>query len=109
MNLFRAVQKRLTLELREMGTRDRVMGDCMYLGPMEMYNQNGTSNLGNEQGRLASSQGDKSSTNGDTNRSALGGMGGQADKSAFQESMYSNLYKIDGGSSSPLAKAKQGG
>ena len=35
LNAFRAVQKRVTLEMREMGTRDRVMGDCMYLGPME--------------------------------------------------------------------------
>lgn len=33
LNMFRAVQKRLTLELREMGTRDRVMADCFYLSP----------------------------------------------------------------------------
>ena len=35
LNAFRAVQKRVTLEMREMGTRDRVMGDAMFLGPME--------------------------------------------------------------------------
>jgi hypothetical protein len=35
LNVFRAVQKRITLELREMGTRDRILGDCNYLGPME--------------------------------------------------------------------------
>jgi hypothetical protein len=35
LNAFRAVQKRVTLELREMGTRDRVMGDALFLGPME--------------------------------------------------------------------------
>lgn len=35
LNAFRAVQKRVTLEIREMGTRDRVMGDAMFLGPME--------------------------------------------------------------------------
>ena len=35
LNMFRAVQKRLTVELREMGSRDRVMGDCIFLGPME--------------------------------------------------------------------------
>lgn len=28
LNAFRAIQKRLTLELREVGSRDRVMGDA---------------------------------------------------------------------------------
>jgi len=28
LNTFRAVQRRLTMELREMGTRDRVLGDA---------------------------------------------------------------------------------
>lgn len=35
MNAFRAIQKRLAIELREMGTRDRVLGDVNILGPME--------------------------------------------------------------------------
>jgi hypothetical protein len=36
LNGFRAVQKRITLEMREMGTRDRVMGDSIFLGPVEI-------------------------------------------------------------------------
>ena len=39
-NVFRAVQKRITLDLREMGTRDRVMGDCNLVGNMETSNEN---------------------------------------------------------------------
>ena len=35
LNVFRTIQKRLALELREMGSRDRIMGDCNFLGPME--------------------------------------------------------------------------
>lgn len=35
LNVFRAIQKWLTLELREMGTRDRVMGDCNLIAPHE--------------------------------------------------------------------------
>jgi len=35
MNAFRAIQKRLTLELREFGSRDRVMGDCNIMRPNE--------------------------------------------------------------------------
>ncbi|CDW82479.1 UNKNOWN [Stylonychia lemnae] len=35
LNAFRAIQKRMVIELREMGTRDRVMGDVMFVSPME--------------------------------------------------------------------------
>ena len=35
LNAFRGIQKRITLEMREMGTRDRVMGDSVYMGPVE--------------------------------------------------------------------------
>ena len=35
LNAFRAIQKRLAIELREMGTRDRILGDVNILGPME--------------------------------------------------------------------------
>lgn len=36
LNQFRAIQRRLTIELREMGTRDRVLGDARLVMPMEM-------------------------------------------------------------------------
>ena len=35
LNSFRAIQRRITLELREMGTRDRVLGDAHLVKPME--------------------------------------------------------------------------
>lgn len=35
LNAFRSVQKRITLDLRELGTRDRVMGDINSVKPME--------------------------------------------------------------------------
>lgn len=35
LNAFRAIQKRVTLELRELGSRDRVMGDCQIKRPCE--------------------------------------------------------------------------
>ena len=35
LNTFRAIQRRLTLELREMGTRDRVLGEAELIRPME--------------------------------------------------------------------------
>lgn len=35
LNAFRTIQRRLTLELREMGTRDRVLGDAELVRPME--------------------------------------------------------------------------
>ena len=35
LNAFRSIQKRITLELRELGTRDRVMGDCNLVKPLE--------------------------------------------------------------------------
>jgi hypothetical protein len=38
LNAFRGIQKRITLEMREMGTRDRVMGDSVYMGPVEKDN-----------------------------------------------------------------------
>ena len=38
LNAFRGIQKRITLEMREMGTRDRVMGDSVYIGPVEKDN-----------------------------------------------------------------------
>ena len=35
LNAFRSIQKRLSLDLREFGTRDRVMGDINNIKPME--------------------------------------------------------------------------
>ena len=35
LNAFRSIQKRLCLDLREFGTRDRVMGDINNIKPME--------------------------------------------------------------------------
>lgn len=35
LNVFRAIQKRLTLELSEMGSRDRIMGDCTVIHNLE--------------------------------------------------------------------------
>ena len=35
LNAFRSIQKRITLELREQGSRDRVMGDCNIVKSME--------------------------------------------------------------------------
>ena len=35
LNSFRSIQRRLTLELREMGTRDRVLGDAQLVMPSE--------------------------------------------------------------------------
>lgn len=35
LNAFRSIQKRLALDLREFGTRDRVMGDINHSKPME--------------------------------------------------------------------------
>ena len=35
LNVFRAIQKRLTLDLREMATRDRILGDCNITGALE--------------------------------------------------------------------------
>ena len=35
LNGFRAIQKRIALELREIGTRDRVMGDCNLVKPKD--------------------------------------------------------------------------
>jgi hypothetical protein len=35
LNAFRAIQRRLALELREMGSRDRVMGDAKIVQPTE--------------------------------------------------------------------------
>lgn len=35
LNAFRSIQKRLALDLREFGTRDRVMGDINIVKPME--------------------------------------------------------------------------
>lgn len=35
LNCFRSIQKRIALELRELGTRDRVMFDCNIVKPKE--------------------------------------------------------------------------
>ena len=35
LNAFRSIQKRITLELREMGSRDRVVADCSIVKPLE--------------------------------------------------------------------------
>ena len=41
LNTFRAIQRRLTLELREMGSRDRVLGDVHFIRPMEKAGDGG--------------------------------------------------------------------
>jgi hypothetical protein len=82
LNMFRAVQKRLTLELREMGTRDRVMADCIYLSPQEVEAPV------DEQPKPSST----SRRNG-------------APSEAFNESTYSSLYKVDV-TGSPLKKSE---
>jgi len=35
LNTFRSIQRRITIELREMGTRDRVLGDALFVVPKE--------------------------------------------------------------------------
>ena len=35
LNAFRSIQKRITLELRELGSRDRVVSDCQIVKPLE--------------------------------------------------------------------------
>jgi hypothetical protein len=35
LNAFRSIQKRMTLELRELGSRDRVVGDVNIMKPNE--------------------------------------------------------------------------
>lgn len=37
LNVFRSIQKRIACDMREMGTRERVMGDVTTLGPMEDF------------------------------------------------------------------------
>lgn len=37
LNYYRSVQRRLTLDMLEMGTRDRIMGDCTKVMPNEIY------------------------------------------------------------------------
>jgi hypothetical protein len=102
LNVFRSIQKRLTIEMREMGTRDRVMGDCIFLGPMETYHN--MSSMGVIGEKIGSSQGDKSSAMAEsTHRSIV-----KTDHSAFHETNYSNLYKIDPEAGSPLNKGKTG-
>lgn len=39
LNQFRSIQRRLTLELRELGTRDRVLGDASLVMPMEQKSE----------------------------------------------------------------------
>jgi hypothetical protein len=36
LNCFRAIQKRLTIEMRELGTRDKVLGDALSVKPKEI-------------------------------------------------------------------------
>ena len=80
LNMFRAVQKRLTLELREMGTRDRVMADCFYLSPQE--------NLSASDSQIGS-QDEKASTGRKNPGSETN------DGPGFHDSTYSQLYKLD--------------
>lgn len=40
LNQFRAIQRRLTIEMRELGTRDRVLGDARLEMPMEQRSGN---------------------------------------------------------------------
>jgi hypothetical protein len=37
LNAFRAIQRRLSLELREMGSRDRVLGDADIVNPSKGF------------------------------------------------------------------------
>jgi len=71
LNMFRGVQKRLTLEVREMGTRDRVMADCLYLSPQEV-------DLPKDDQQKSSSR-----------------RGAPKGSEALNQSTYSSLYKID--------------
>jgi hypothetical protein len=38
LNYFRAIQRRITLDMKEMGTRDRVMGDLDVMPPQSGVN-----------------------------------------------------------------------
>lgn len=49
LNAFRAIQKRITIELRELGTRDRVMGDCNSVKPSERKGAAAVDEIGDEE------------------------------------------------------------
>ena len=42
MNCFRSIQKRLTIEMRELGTRDKVLGDALSVRPKEVKMSEGS-------------------------------------------------------------------
>lgn len=48
LNAFRAIQRRITLELREMGTRDRILGDRDESNPLKPMEEMGESKIGDE-------------------------------------------------------------
>lgn len=54
LNAFRAIQKRITLELREFGSRDRVMGDCNIMKPNEQNSVLKTDDANEEMNEAAS-------------------------------------------------------
>jgi hypothetical protein len=56
LNVFRAVQKRLCIELREMGSRDRVMGDSVIIAPKE----NSLESIFDKDSETARTRGEKS-------------------------------------------------
>jgi hypothetical protein len=80
----------MTLELREMGTRDRVMTDCQYLSPQENLAQILLNSGGNADEKVIST-GRRSK-----NMSSEMGLSTahlKNDAASFSESTYSSLYK----------------
>ena len=61
LNTFRAIQRRLALELREMGTRDRVLGDVNFVRPME---RTGASSGANKDGDAKNQVGSNADSSG---------------------------------------------
>ena len=85
LNAFRSIQKRLTLDLRELGTRDRVMGDINYTKPMEKQQitkiEDATDESEHEAAGGASQAGFPSSKGG----AASGGIAGSGSEIAVNE------------------------
>lgn len=83
-----------------MGTRDRVMGDCMYLGPGESGDNfaaemGASSSHDGKTGRGSSTRGgDKQSTS-MADEQPSGGAG-------FNDSTYSSLYRVEDTNKSPF-------
>jgi hypothetical protein len=48
LNTFRSIQRRLTFDLREFGTRDRVVGDADYIKPEQKQCAETEERMGNK-------------------------------------------------------------